>query len=151
MGTQLPHTQRGTAPQLSAHVCYGQMAGRIKMPLGTEVRLSPGHIVLDGDPALPPPKGHSPPVSGLCLLWPNGRPSQLLLSTFQHLYKWSPQKQDNWFPSQDYDRIWHKGDTKGHPGTNRMGRLVAKSEKRPRNHFRGDGMLAAGIHVGWLI
>jgi len=30
-------------------------------------------------------------------------------------------------------------------------RLVAKSEKRPRNHFRGDGMLAAGIHVGWLI
>jgi len=30
-------------------------------------------------------------------------------------------------------------------------RLVAKSEKRPRNHFRGDGMLAAGIHAGWLI
>jgi len=30
-------------------------------------------------------------------------------------------------------------------------RLVAKSEQRPRNHFRGDGMLAAGTHVGWLI
>jgi len=39
---------------------YGQtMAGRIKMPLGTEVGLGPGHIVLDRDPALP--KGNSPP------------------------------------------------------------------------------------------
>jgi len=27
------------------------MAGWIKMPLGTEVGLSPGHIVLYGDPA----------------------------------------------------------------------------------------------------
>jgi len=30
------------------------------MSVGTEVDLSPGHIVLDGDTA-PPPKGHSPP------------------------------------------------------------------------------------------
>ena len=29
------------------------------MPPGMEVRLGPGHIVLDGDPAPPPPKGHS--------------------------------------------------------------------------------------------
>ena len=28
---------------------------------------------------------------------------------------------------------------------------AAKSEKRPRNHFRGDGMLAVGTHVSWLI
>jgi len=29
-----------------------------------------------------PPKGHSsPPLFGPCLLWPNGRPSQILLST----------------------------------------------------------------------
>ena len=28
------------------------MAGWIKMPLGTEVGLDPGHIMLDGDPAL---------------------------------------------------------------------------------------------------
>ena len=27
----------------------------MKMPLGTEVDLSPGHIVLDGDPDPPPP------------------------------------------------------------------------------------------------
>ena len=41
------------SPQFSANVCYGQMAGWIKMPLGTEVGLGPGHIVLDGDPAPP--------------------------------------------------------------------------------------------------
>jgi len=48
------------------------------MPLGAKVGLGPGHIVLYGDPA--PPKGHTPNF-GPCLLWPNGRPSQLLLST----------------------------------------------------------------------
>ena len=31
------------------------------MPLGVEVGLGSGHIVLDGDPALPPPKVHSTP------------------------------------------------------------------------------------------
>jgi len=31
------------------------------MPLGTEVGLGPDDIVLDGDPAPPPLKGHSPP------------------------------------------------------------------------------------------
>ena len=30
------------------------------MALGTEVGFGPGHIVLDGDPASPPLKGHSP-------------------------------------------------------------------------------------------
>jgi len=30
------------------------------MELGTQVGLGPGHIVLDGDPVPPPPKGHSP-------------------------------------------------------------------------------------------
>jgi len=33
------------------------------MKLGTQVRLGPSHIVLDGDPATPPPKGHSPQFS----------------------------------------------------------------------------------------
>jgi len=57
------------------------MAGWIKMPLGREVDFGLGHIVVDGDTA-PPRKGHtSPPLFGPCLLWPNGRPSQLLMST----------------------------------------------------------------------
>jgi len=50
----------------------GQTAGWIKMPLGTEVGLGPGHIVLDGDRAPLPQKGHSPQIFGPCLLWPNG-------------------------------------------------------------------------------
>ena len=33
------------------------------MPLGTEVDLGPGHIVLDGDPAPSPPKGAQHPPS----------------------------------------------------------------------------------------
>jgi len=41
-------------PQFSAHFYCGQTAGWIKMPLGTEVGLYPGDIVLDGAPALPP-------------------------------------------------------------------------------------------------
>ena len=42
------------------------------MKLGVEVGLGPGHIVLDGDPAPPSPKGHSPPIFGPYLLRPNG-------------------------------------------------------------------------------
>jgi len=44
-----------------AHVCCGQMAGWMKTPLGTEVDLGPGHIVLDGVPA--PAKGKQQPPS----------------------------------------------------------------------------------------
>jgi len=79
LGTQLP--QKGHSPPI--HVCCVQTAGWIKMPLGMEVDLGPEHIVLDGDPA-PLQKGHcSPPLFDLYLLWPNGCPSQLLLSTYQ--------------------------------------------------------------------
>jgi len=45
--------KRGTASQFSAHFCCGQTAAWIKMPLGTEVGLGSGDIVLDGDPAPP--------------------------------------------------------------------------------------------------
>ena len=62
-GRPLPNKE-GTAAalQFSAHVCCGQMAGWIKMSLGMEIGLDPGHIVLNGDPALPQ-KEHSPPFS----------------------------------------------------------------------------------------
>ena len=48
----------------------------IKMPLGKEVGLSPGHIVLD-----PAPHSSISPFFGPCLLWPNGRLSQQMLSS----------------------------------------------------------------------
>jgi len=41
------------------------------MPLGIEVGLGQGHIVLDGDPAPLPKKGTEPSIFGPCLLWPN--------------------------------------------------------------------------------
>jgi len=49
-------------------------AGWIRMPIGMEVGLGPGHIVLDGDPARSPKEGHinPPPILDPCLLWPNG-------------------------------------------------------------------------------
>ena len=52
-------------PQFSAHVCCGQTAGWIKMALGMDVGLGPGHIVLDGEPAPLPQKGdRDPPIFG---------------------------------------------------------------------------------------
>ena len=46
---------------LSVTLVYcGQTVGRIKMKLGMQVGLGPGHIVLGGDPA-PSPKGAQPP------------------------------------------------------------------------------------------
>jgi len=38
------------------------------MKLGMHVDLGPGHIVLNGDPALPPPKDTPLPIFGPCLL-----------------------------------------------------------------------------------
>jgi len=52
------------------------------MKLGMQVGLGPGHIVLDGNPAFPPPRGTAP-IFGPYLLWPNG-----------------------WM---DQDRTWHGG------------------------------------------
>jgi len=65
---------KGHSPQFLAHICCGQMAGRIKMPLGTEVGLVPGDFVSDVDPCSSPlPKrGGASPIFGPCLLWPNG-------------------------------------------------------------------------------
>jgi len=72
------------------------------MPLGMEVGLSPGDFVLDGDPGRwgpsPFPKrGRAqPPISGACLLWPNGCMDQH--ATFyggrprprRHSVRWGP-------------------------------------------------------------
>ena len=53
-------------------VYCGQTTGWIKMALGTEVGLGPGHIVLDGDPAPLQKNGAEPPIFGPFLLLPNG-------------------------------------------------------------------------------
>ena len=80
-GPSYPRTEgTPTTTQFLTHVYCGQMARWMKMPLGTEVDLGPGHIVLDGVPSL-----HETGAAAFifsarvyCVL---GRPSQLLLSS----------------------------------------------------------------------
>jgi len=62
----LPHP-KAHSPQFSAHVSCGQTAGWIKIPLGGEVDLGPGNIVLDGDPA-PPQRGTAPQFSAMSVV-----------------------------------------------------------------------------------
>ena len=53
MGTSYPQRKGHTHPtQFLARVYCGQTAGWMKTPLGTEVDLSTGHIVLDVIPAV---------------------------------------------------------------------------------------------------
>jgi len=56
-----------------------QMVGRIKMKLGMQVGLDPGHIVLDEDSALPPPKWHSPQFSAIFILFKSSGPGDFVL------------------------------------------------------------------------
>jgi len=63
-----PLLRKGAQTHFLAHVCCGQTARSIKMPLGTEEGLGPGHIVL----AIYPQKGGSSPHFSAHVLWPNG-------------------------------------------------------------------------------
>jgi len=69
-GTSSPSV-KGARPQFSVHVYSDQTARWMKMPLGTEGDLSPGRIMLDGDPAPTCERGTAA----------HGRSSQLLLSS----------------------------------------------------------------------
>jgi len=64
MGTQLPPPKKkGHSLQFSANVYCGQTAGWIKMPLGMELSLCPGNIVLDENPAPLDKNGAQPQFS----------------------------------------------------------------------------------------
>jgi len=57
----------------------------MKLWLGDRPRPRPHWVrSLDADPVAP--KRGTAPIFGPCLLWPNGRPSQLLLSTCSSSY-----------------------------------------------------------------
>jgi len=61
------------------------MAGWIKMPLGMEVHLGPGHVVLDGLSPSPERGTADPPLFVPCLLWsqsPISATAELLLFNF---------------------------------------------------------------------
>jgi len=56
---------------LSVTLVYcGQTVGWIKVKLGMQVGLGPGHIVSDGDPAPPPKKGHIYILRPVRPIWP---------------------------------------------------------------------------------
>ena len=84
-GPSVPPPKRHS-PQFLAHICCDQMAGWIKVPLGTEVGVGPGHIVLDGDPAPPPRKGAQQPLTFWSTLLGHGRPPQPLLRSCNVLF-----------------------------------------------------------------
>jgi len=71
---------KGYSPQFLAHICCGQMAGWIKMPLGIEVGLGQSDFVLDADPAPPPQKGGRCPN-----FWPISIMAKLLDASTCHL------------------------------------------------------------------
>ena len=61
-GVAAPPPKGHVQPPFSACAYCSQLAWWMKTPFGTEVNLGPYHVVLDGDPATPPPrKGHSSP------------------------------------------------------------------------------------------
>jgi len=59
-----PPRKGHSSPHFSAHVYCGQTAGWIKIPLGKEVGLGLGDIVLDGDPAHPTERDTAAPTFG---------------------------------------------------------------------------------------
>jgi len=103
-------------------VC-GQTVGWIKMKLGTKVGLVPGHIVLDGDPDRPSPKGGGAPqfLAHICcgqmtgwIKMPLGR--EVGLSPSDVVLDGDPAPQfsahvycglDSWM---DQDATWHGGE-----------------------------------------
>jgi len=70
---QAPPQQKVHSPEFLTHVYCGQTTGWIKMPLGTEVGLGLGDVVLDGDPA-PPKRGTAPSFRLMSILekWLDG-------------------------------------------------------------------------------
>ena len=65
---------------LSVTLVYcGQTVGWIKMKLGMQVGLVPGHIVLNGNPAAPSTKGGGVPPP------PNFRPMSIVAKMVAHL------------------------------------------------------------------
>jgi len=118
-------------------VYYGQTVGWIKMKLGMQVGLGPGHIVLDGDPAPLPKKGTEPPnfrsmpivAKRLDATWYEGRPRPR-----PHCVTW--RSSSPWcrihFASESCALVyWHIGSiTARHSSSGRQPNFAALSRQR---------------------
>ena len=82
---------KGHSPQFSAHICCGQMAAWIKMPLSMEIGLCPSHFVLDWFPAIGE-RGTAASLFSVHAYCGHGRPSVELF--FDHATHRSRQKRN---------------------------------------------------------
>jgi len=80
MGTQLTPEKRAHPPHPSFGPCLLWPNGWLDEVFGTEVDLGPGHIVLDGVPAVHE-RGTAAPLFSAHVYCGHGHPSQLLLSS----------------------------------------------------------------------
>jgi len=95
-------------------------------------RHGPGDIVLDGDPA-PPRKGtQQPPLFGPCLLWPNGHPSQLLLSSYKQLSLHHVLKTKQTGLKQSRTRLTSSSPDEAHEFITEIGRRASQCTADPR-------------------
>jgi len=78
-GDTAPLPKKRANPQFSVHVCCGQTAAWIKMPLGTEVGLGQDDIVSDETQIPPQKKGTAPN------LWPMSIVAERLYVSGYHL------------------------------------------------------------------
>ena len=120
-GNPAPLPQRSTVHKFSTHVCCGQMAGWIKLPLGRKAGLSPGHIVLDGYPP-PLPKGAQSPNFWLMSIVAK---RSLISATAEHLFYFIL----GIVPSPHW---WTDLDIQSATTENRRGKR--KKKKKERNH-----------------
>jgi len=99
MGTQLPSPkgfgERSPLPNFRPMSIVASTAGWIKMPLGMEVDLGPGHIVLDRDPAPLSKRGTAPSFRSISVVakWLDGPRCHLVggrPQPKQHCVRWGP-------------------------------------------------------------
>jgi len=128
--------QNGTAPtQFSVHVYCGKTAGWIKMPLGTEVGLGPGDIVLDGDP-VPPKRGTASQFSAQVYCgqrldgWYGSRPWPR-----PHCVRWGPSPPSKWAQKS---RLFSARVYCGHGRPSQL--LLSSCLFKPHNKRHTDGV-----------
>jgi len=117
--------QKRRQPPIFSPCLLWQNGWCIRIPLGTEVGLSPGDIVIDGAQLLPRLKGHSPPPNfgpSPCPLWPNG-----------------------WM---DWDVTWYGGKPRPRLLCVRRGPAHPKKRLSPPHNFRPMSIVAKRLD-GW--
>jgi len=126
MGTQTHLPIKGHSPQFPSHVYFVSKWLDVSRPSSTWYggRPRPRRHCVRWEPSFPLQKWGMPPIFGPCVLWANGRPSQLLLSSclfveclpivmgdekeWRNLSKWESVEREFWCSAW----AWLREDTK---------------------------------------